>query len=362
MAGIPALTAGGTPTGPELVHAIQDGNSRKFTFAQILAIVHAHTIANVTGLQAALDAKLDDSQAGAGGLAVLLAANAAAVRTAAGLVIGTDVQAYDADLATYAGITPSANVQSVLGAADYAAIRTLLGLASAALKATGTSGNTVPLLDGTNTWSNAQSVPDDAYDATSWNGNNQVPTKNAVRDKIETVVAGSSPLLEAYTFTGSEGSGVGKTFSSLGSFRDLILVISGRAASAGGGQPQVQVNGSTTIPMDIQRLIALGTGTPTADVTLGATGFGGFCALPGTNYAAGDCCGGTVEILEYRGTAFFKAVVAHGRHPNSTTAHDGYVTTCSGQIRTASAISSLKVFIASDQFVAGSVATLYGRG
>jgi hypothetical protein len=31
-------------------------------------------------------------------------------------------------LATYAGINPSANVQSVLGAADYAAIRTLLGL------------------------------------------------------------------------------------------------------------------------------------------------------------------------------------------------------------------------------------------
>lgn len=34
----------------------------------------------------------------------------------------------DADLQTYAGITPSANVQSVLGAADYSAIRTLLGL------------------------------------------------------------------------------------------------------------------------------------------------------------------------------------------------------------------------------------------
>jgi hypothetical protein len=36
-------------------------------------------------------------------------------------------QAADDDLTTYAGITPSANVQSVLGAADYAAINTLLG-------------------------------------------------------------------------------------------------------------------------------------------------------------------------------------------------------------------------------------------
>lgn len=37
-------------------------------------------------------------------------------------------QPLDADLTTYAGITPSANVQSVLGAANYAAIKTLLSL------------------------------------------------------------------------------------------------------------------------------------------------------------------------------------------------------------------------------------------
>lgn len=42
--------------------------------------------------------------------------------------IGSLVQAYDADLTTYAGITPSVNVQSLLGAASYAAMRTLLDL------------------------------------------------------------------------------------------------------------------------------------------------------------------------------------------------------------------------------------------
>jgi hypothetical protein len=54
--------------------------------------------------------------------------SAADVRTAIGLVIGTHVQAWDADLDTYAGITPSANIQTFLGAADYAAMRTQLGL------------------------------------------------------------------------------------------------------------------------------------------------------------------------------------------------------------------------------------------
>ncbi len=33
-------------------------------------------------------------------------------------------------------------------------------------------------------------VPDEAYDATAWNGSTEVPTKNAVRDKIEALVSG----------------------------------------------------------------------------------------------------------------------------------------------------------------------------
>lgn len=56
------------------------------------------------------------------------AANYAAMRTLLGLVIGTTVQAFDADLSTYAGITPAANTQSLLGAANYAAMRGLLDL------------------------------------------------------------------------------------------------------------------------------------------------------------------------------------------------------------------------------------------
>ncbi len=54
--------------------------------------------------------------------------SAADVRTALGLVIGTNVQAFDADLTTWAGLTPSANAQSLVTAANYAAMRALLDL------------------------------------------------------------------------------------------------------------------------------------------------------------------------------------------------------------------------------------------
>lgn len=54
--------------------------------------------------------------------------NATTAKTSLGLVIGTNVQAYDADLTTYAGITPSANVQTLLGSADYSAFKTSLSL------------------------------------------------------------------------------------------------------------------------------------------------------------------------------------------------------------------------------------------
>ena len=75
-------------------------------------------------------------------------ASAATARTNLGLAIGTNVQAFSSVLSTYAGIAPSANVQAVLGAADYAAIRALTGTSwvpcksAVAVPLTGSTGET----------------------------------------------------------------------------------------------------------------------------------------------------------------------------------------------------------------------------
>lgn len=56
------------------------------------------------------------------------------------------------------------------------------------LAVVGLTGNET--IAGVKTFSSDPIVPDEAYDATAWNGSLEVPTKNAIRDKIETLGAG----------------------------------------------------------------------------------------------------------------------------------------------------------------------------
>ena len=80
------------------------------------------TLANLTSIQGVA------FTLGAYAPTILNTANELAFKQAVNLEIGVDVQAYDADLATWAGLTPSANAQSLVTAVDYAAMRALLDL------------------------------------------------------------------------------------------------------------------------------------------------------------------------------------------------------------------------------------------
>lgn len=79
------------------------------------------------------------------------------------------------------------------------------------------------------------SVPDEAYDATAWNGSLEVPTKNAVRDKIEALSVGGGIAVEDEGV--SEGTGIttlnftgaGVSVTVVGSEAEIIV------PSGGGG-------------------------------------------------------------------------------------------------------------------------------
>lgn len=84
----------------------------------------------------------------------------AAIAALAALTPAADKLAYfdDVDSAALADFTAAA--RTLLAAADAAAQRTALGLGTAAVKNTGTSGNAVPLLDGGNTHSGVNTFSD----------------------------------------------------------------------------------------------------------------------------------------------------------------------------------------------------------
>ena len=132
-------------------------------------------LAALAGLTSAADKGIQFTGSGAAatydltaaGKALLDDADAAAQRTTMGVAIGSDVQAYDAGLASIAGLTTAADKviyttasdtyavtdftafgRSLVDDADAAAGRTTLGLGTAATVDTGTSAGNAVILDG----------------------------------------------------------------------------------------------------------------------------------------------------------------------------------------------------------------------
>jgi hypothetical protein len=100
------------------------------------------------------------------------------------------------------------------------------------------------------------SVPDEAYDATSWNGSLEVPTKNAIRDKIELIPT------ETATYTNKTISLGSNTIS--GTLAEFNTALTGDDFATGGGT----ASGTNTGDQNIFSTIAVaGQSNVVADTT-----------------------------------------------------------------------------------------------
>ena len=111
---------------------------------------------------------------------------------------------------------------------------------------------------GATTFTGDVSVPDEAYDATAWNASVEVPTKNAVRDKIETLAALAGATFtgdvivpdEAYDATGWNGDLSVPTKNAVRDKIETLSAGSGKIAQVVNTQTGAVATGTTILPFD----------------------------------------------------------------------------------------------------------------
>ena len=84
-------------------------------------------------------------------------------------------------------------------------------------------------------------VPTEVYDATGWNSDNSVPTKDAVRDKIETISSGESSMATVYSLKEDWVSGAANTSGAMGKDFQRTIATSGTTTHQAGesGRPGI---------------------------------------------------------------------------------------------------------------------------
>lgn len=158
-------------------------------------------------------------------------------------------------------------------------------------------------------------------------------------------------------------SGTGTvTFSSIpATYRDLMVIIRGRGTTAATSVAALLTfNNDTGANYDKERLTASGGTTVSAAGTAAATSIdlGGIAAANSTADVADAI---RVEVFDYRGTTFQKAVHTQNSVKTGTATTNFVANVQSGWWRSTAAINRVDIVLNAGNFVSGSVVSLYGR-
>lgn len=171
---------------------------------------------------------------------------------------------------------------------------------------------------------------------------------------LAVAIANAVQLIEEQTPTGTSA-----TFSSLGSYRHLRLIATGRGDTAATTiGVLLTFNGDGTAAYD--RQYVQGTGATASATEALATNTQGVINFTAANATAGLAGSGEIMIYDYRSTTFEKMVTATGTTKVGTSSGNLVVRTTAFHWRNTAAITSLTVTASSGNFIAGTKFALYG--
>jgi hypothetical protein len=163
--------------------------------------------------------------------------------------------------------------------------------------------------------------------------------------------AGSTYSTIATTTLGSAANAY--TFTSIPTtYTDLVIVLNGQFTSGGNQYTQIQVgNGSVDTGTNYSNTVLAGTGTSAVSGRDTGNNFAYATTLASTSGSTGV---GLFNFMNYSNTSTFKTILSRGSDAN------GWAIASAGLWRSTSAINTIKIFVGSGTFVAGSTFTLYG--
>lgn len=225
--------------------------------------------------------------------------------------------------------------------------------------------NTIWILTATTpTWvqigSNASEVDDTAYDATSWNGvTDKAPSKNAVRDKIETLSANAGALVLLEQHTASNSTELAFTTAITATYDEYLFEILNLVPVTNGVDLNIQMStdGGSTYDATAKYGFALIVVREAASAGTSSLGSAGSIPL---NYPGGYVsnsayygASGTMRLFNPGSTALYKAVILDtfsfdGSYRNRLIGQGNY------QVATP-AVNALRFFFSSGNISSGTV-------
>lgn len=185
-----------------------------------------------------------------------------------------------------------------------------------------------------------------------WNGSNAdslkdggaVGTAGLVR-LAQTILVGTATNFDFTTISGA--------------YNTLKIIVQARSDSAQSGQDvHIHFNGDTGNNYDIQISQANNTTVSASVAVAGATNYIG--QIPAGSDTANFAGSIEITIPNYSGSTFYKNYIGISGHARATAVSNQYNRVATGQWRNTAAITQVTLLPTANNFIAGSVATLYG--